>query len=243
MLGDGTGALKNNTRIAFAARILSVFVVILICTAVSAQTRLSPTEELVRITFTSFKHAILAKDGVRASQLIDDDTAALHEKLRQFALNTSKPVLLKERFSTIVAVLAIRHAFSKDDIQNISGRAMYGKTIARGDAGAAKAIPSLSIVKVTPDKNNQSAEAELGMEGFSETVGMRFRFQRGSWRINLTELAEKVSTETEDRIGITPRTPPEVIESVITQLLLPALSEQSKRPVSDEIWIPLAQRS
>ena len=220
----------------------AIIVLVFAAQSATAQQQRPVVEEIVRITFGSFKHALMNREGVLAASYIDDDTIALHEKYRHLALTAPKEVLLKERLSVLVGALSVRQYFTREDIQNINGRVLFAKFVAIGNTGSASAFQSLTIVQVIPERSGLSAIAVMGAEGYSETIRFKFFYHQGRWLIYLMELLETASAELEGKIGITPRTPPDVVEGVITTLLLPALAEQSGRPVSAEIWAPLAQR-
>ena len=224
------------------ATCVAIIVLLFAAQLTTAQQQRPVVEELVRITFTSFKHALMNREGPLAASYIDDDTVALNEKYRRLALFATKEAILKERLSALVGALTVRQYFAKEDVQNIDGRGLFAKFVAVGNVGSARAFQSLTIVQVIPDRSGLSAIAVMGAEGYSETVRFKFFHHQGRWRIYLMELLETASTELEGKIGITPRTPPAVVEDVITTLLLPALAEQSGRPVLAEIWTPLAQR-
>lgn len=234
-----------NFRENFFARAAIIFCAVLISLHVAAQTappRLSIAEESVRITFTSFKHALLARDGTRAARFIDDDTAMLYEKIRRAALDAPKDELLKSTLFFQVAVLGIRQVFTKSDIENISGRDLYGKTVSAGADSGAMGLETLSIAKVHSEPKGLSAYADLGMEGRAETFRIKFLIQQGQWRIYLLDLITIASDEYQARFGLSPKTPASVMEDVVVKYLFPVLALQSGKPVGAEIWVPLAQR-
>jgi hypothetical protein len=234
-------------RAMFFIRVLIAASSVAFCISIAAQPATAQqqrpvAEELVRTTFISFKHALMGRDGVRAASYIDDETAAFYEKMRQAALNTHKAELLKSKLFFQVAVLLVRHYFSQDDIQGITGRDLYGKTVSIGDTSASMGFESLSLLKVTPDENGQTSTADLGLEGRPETFRLKFLNRRGVWQIVLMDLITIGSDELQARFGISPTTSPSAIEQVIVQYMFPAMVQVSGRPVTDAIWTPLSQR-
>src|SRR5262245_46781478 len=105
-------------------------------TSALAQRPSTVAEEIVRITFNSYRAAVLGRDGAKAAQYIDDESAALYEKIRVAALVASKAELLKTSLFFQAAVFSVRHHLTKDDIQKITGRDLYGKTVSFGDASS-----------------------------------------------------------------------------------------------------------
>jgi hypothetical protein len=204
--------------------------------------RISAIEQGVLTAFADFKSALLVKDGARAANYVDDGTAALYERIRLSALAAQKVELLKATLHFQVAVLTIRQSFKKADLQTINGRELYGKTVSAGGASGAMGLENLAIMKVYPEKNGLSALADLGLEGRAETFRIQFFNNRGRWQINLRDLITLAADEMEGRLGISRRTPPDVMEGVIEQYLFPAIAEQSGRPVGAEIWVPLVER-
>src|SRR5262245_35503348 len=108
-----------NSRPAVSARAVAAVCAVMFCSSLAAQPtttpRMSVAEEFVRITFLSFKHALLAKDGARAARYIDDDTAAFYDEIRLSVLHDAKAPLLKKKLSFQTAVLSVRQTLSKAD--------------------------------------------------------------------------------------------------------------------------------
>jgi hypothetical protein len=205
----------------------------------SALAQTSDVSESVRATLAGFKQVLQARDGDAAADYIDDDTAAFYERIRRAALEASKPRLINEPLAFQAAVLAVRHRLSKADIEKIGGRALYAKLITIGDSGSSKVFESLTVSRIEPADDGRSAMADLSLEGRADSIRIKFFSQRGQWKFYLMQLIEAASSELQAGIEITPSSPPEVVESVIEMYLFPALAEQSGKPVSASIWLPL----
>lgn len=210
--------------------------------AVPAGAQRSSVDEPVRVTFTAFKHALLSRDGARAAGFIDDETAALYEQMRRAALEAPKAELLKSTLFFQVVVLTVRQNLTKDEIQNISGRDLYGKTVVLGGLSASMGVEALSVVKVFPGPDGHSAMADLGLDGRPEMFRIKLLNQKGRWRVYLMDLIKIGSDEFQARFGVFPTTSPAAVERVVVQYLFPAIVEQSGQPISPAIWTPLAQR-
>ncbi len=222
---------------------LTAAAAILVAGAPTASAQQSVLEESVQIVFRSFKHATMNREGPLAARLIDDETVSFHEKIRLAALHMEKPELLRQPVFFQVSALSTRLYFARADIERISGRDLFAKYISIGNPGAAKAFETLTIRRVTAERGGLSALAELEHEGKPVDLTLRFFIQRGDWKIDWWRLLSAATAELEGKIGITPRTPPEVVEEVMVRDLFPALALQSGRPVTATIWTPLARRN
>ncbi len=139
-------------------------------------------------------------------------------------------------------MLSTRLYFTRGDIERITGRELFGKFVAIGNPGAAQAFATLTLGRVTPERDRLSALADLENQGKPVDFRVRFFIQQGNWKLDLWWLMKAAVAELEGKIGITPRTPPQVVEEVMQRDLFPALALQSGRPVTTAVWIPLAKR-
>lgn len=224
-------------------RALTAAVVLLFAGVPIASAQQSVIEESVRIVFTSFKHATLNREGPRAARLVDDQTVDFYERTRLAALRMEKPELLRQPVFFQISVLSTRQYFTRADIERIKGRELFGKYVTIGNPGAAKAFETLTLGRVVPEPGGLSALAELEHEGKPADFKLRFFIHQGDWKIDLWRMLKVAVAEMEGKIGIEPRTPPQVVEEVLTRDLLPALALQTGRPVNANIWSPLAKRN
>jgi hypothetical protein len=197
-------------------------------------------EASVRATFTNFKQAVMSRDGVRAARLIDDEAEKFYNRVRVAALSAPKPKLLKMPFFLQMAVITTRHNFKREDIEKIGGREFFGKNVAIGDPGAAEAFANLTLGQVRPEPDGRSALADAVLNGKVTDLRLRFFVKDGLWRVDVMRLLKAAIAELERRFGITPRTPPDVVELVLTRDLFPVLESRSGKPVAPAVWNQMA---
>lgn len=221
--------------------IASSFLALFLSLAVpAAPGRTATVEEGVSIAFRNFQQALDARNGTAAANYIDDRTAAFYEKIRRAALRMPKKQLLKESLFFQAGVFSTRLRFSKDEIGKTDGRGVYAKLTAAGETGAPGAFNFLALIKIQPTKAGASALARVSLAGRPGSVQLRFFTQGGVWKIDLMPLLKTAADDLQEQVGITPRTPPETVEKVIERDFFPTLAQQSGKPVSEKVWIPLA---
>lgn len=200
-------------------------------------------EEPVRAAYASFKSSIMKREGAEAARLVDDETTRYYERVRIAALTMSKAELLKNPLFFQIAVLGTRQYFTRADIEKITGRDLFGKNVDIGDPGATKTFEMVTLGQIKSEQNGLAAFADLEHEGKPTNLTLQFFLKDGRWRIDLMPFMKPAVAELERNIGITPRTPPAVIAEVLERDMFPALAAQTGRPVSQDVWLPMARRN
>lgn len=220
-----------------ASCILALFLSLAV---LAASASAGTVEEGVSTAFANFKQALAARNGAAAANYIDDRTAAFYEKIRRAALRMPKNQLLKEPLFFQIEVFSTRLSFSKAEIEKTDGRGVYTKLAAAGETAALDAFNSLTLIKIQPTRAGASAIAHVSLAGRPGSVPLRFFTQGGVWKIDLIPLLKTATDELQEQIGVTRRTPTETVEKIIERDFFPIMTQQSGKPVTEKVWVPLA---
>jgi hypothetical protein len=184
----------------------------------------------VRICFETYKQAVLKNDGATAVKQIDKCTIDWYRKILLMTLTYDSARLEKESYMKKVNVLISRHFIDRTTLSKMDGPNLFSYLTEIGltDKKALKGI-TVKDIKITGDRallTILSGKGEVLRDIFS------FYHEDGRWKINLSEIDEKIS---------------EVYEKDITELgpaqvnanLMVTLEEMNGEPVSPDIWKPM----
>ncbi|HVR30272.1 MAG TPA: hypothetical protein VMS86_12150, partial [Thermoanaerobaculia bacterium] len=151
----------------------------------------------VRDLFTRYKTALLTADGATASRLVDRETFAYFEEIKDLALSGDEESVRGRPFVDRLLIVTMRHELPAAELGDMDLEGLLEHAIDAGWIGKAS-IAQLGIGEVTVDGQEASAVAVTGGQTPADAAlseGLRYRFVRenGEWRFGFRSLVESIN--------------------------------------------------
>ena len=151
----------------------------------------------IRELFTRYKSALLAGDGATASRLVDAETFAYFEEIKELTLSGSEEQVRTRPFVDRLLVVTMRHELAASDLQGMDLEGLLEHAIDAGWIGK-QSILGLGIGEVTVDGDQATAVAITPGQTPADQVAsesLRYRFVRenGEWRFGFRSLVASIN--------------------------------------------------
>jgi hypothetical protein len=141
--------------------------------------------------WSDFKAALARGDGEKATQLLAEETFVAYEKYRRAALTTTAAELEELSTADVCSILAIRYAFSKEELASSTGRSLVVKAVVR-DLNSGKALDRVEVGEIAYSEDVAIAKS-LHRGKPSPDVLLTFRKQGGSWKWDLQAYGQQAA--------------------------------------------------
>ena len=155
----------------------------LVCSLLAPERALAAEEaDLVREVFTSYRTAILAGDGEKASGLLSQTTYAYYDEMRTLALYGAEETVRAQPLVNQLQVLLFRTRIPSEQLQAFTPQGLIAHAVDQGWIGRQ------GVQRVQPGAVETEGEAAvLSVKIDDQDAGPLFRFNRedGGWRLDL----------------------------------------------------------
>lgn len=186
----------------------------------------------IKTTWENYWSANKARDAVKSAQLADHRTHQYYASLRQLALTGDEASVRKLRPIEKAVVLTMRMV-GKEKLKEFSEKNLVAFVIATGFAGNAGTINMNDYDFIITHKTDAEAEARLSYKSTKQSTRehLRFSFEDGSWKFDVTSIAE--------HLYISSPGSGKTIDDVIIDLV----KQRVGQPITPTIWQPLEKPS
>jgi len=206
-------------------KILRIVLPLVLCIAGCSR---NSEELLVKQTFERYKSAILNNDGDAAYELVDKNTRDWYSITLDRVLTLDRDQIMKLGTLDKMQVIFLRHLISKDKLLQMTPEAMFKYAVDHGWVGK-NSVSGIQVGKV--DIQGKFATGVVRSNGQNSPLRFHFYKERGTWRIDLTELKKWSEAAFASQIEQSGETEMDYIFK-LAQIV-------SGKPVQDSIWSPL----
>ena len=204
----------------------AVTLLVLLVSSTSAFTQKSEVKA-VKVSFDSYKQAILNDRGEEAVQFVDSRTINYYgdvlEKVKHADSATVNALPLMDK----VMVFSVRHRATKEDILSFDGKGLLVYAIKSGMVGKNSVVNS-SIGDVTVE--GTFAKGQYVSNGNKAPFNFNFYKEDNAWKVDLTSIFPTTNMVFRKLVEESGQTENEFLFSILERLT-------GKAP-GDEIWIP-----
>ena len=177
--------------------------------------------------WSTYRSAILAKDGGTASELLSKETIAYYEEVRVLALNAGKSILALHALVDRLNVVTMRVMFTSEELEDLDGARLVEEAVSRGLIGEqGAATTELTRVRVAGNAASGDLVAANGETGGT----LDFRKEDGKWKVHLLSLIKSVDGALKQAAQQAGQAEDEFILTVV--------GAANRKTVSEEIWDP-----
>lgn len=189
------------------------------------------SQRAVKQTFDSYTRALKARDGRTAAELVDRDTLAYFDQMRQHALRSRAQTVKGLNVMDKLMVLSIRAQLGAARLRTTSGKQFFALTVSRGMvAKNPGANQPLGLVTV----RGNDAEAAIAVPPASPVKPRwHFRKENGRWKLRLVPLLRMVAPYMKQMLrNIDPD------ENAALLKIIKMVATKPVRPVGPALWNP-----
>ena len=188
----------------------------------------SPAEtEAASTAWSTYRSAILAKDGETAVDRLSGDTIDYYEEVRVLALTANKQLLALRPMVDRLNVVTMRVTFTSEELEGLNGAGLVEQAVARGLIGAdGTTRTELRRVKVAGNAASGDLVAPNGRTGGT----LDFRKEDGIWKVHLLTLIRSVDGAL--------RNAAQQAGQGEDEFILSAVGAANGKQLTDEIWDP-----
>lgn len=145
----------------------------------------SSNRELVKNCFEEYKTAVTKRDGIKARSVADKETISFYDRVIKHARFSTKSELNKAGLSEKLIVFSVRQNVPLYSVRNFSGDQLFAYMISNGliDNSTMSFIDLGEIELI-----NNAAQAPVIVGGQKAPFTLRFKKEKGIWKINISSL-------------------------------------------------------
>ena len=186
----------------------------------------------IRTLFDSYKAALLAGDGATASRLVDAETFAYFEEIKDLTLTGAPDVVKQRPFVDRLLIVTMRHELPAAELSEMDLEGLLRHAIDAGWIGK-QSIAQLGMGEVTVNGDEATAVAISPGQtpadaALSDSLRYRFVRENGEWRFGFRSLVESIN-----------QTIAQLTEQMGTDqdaLIFMLVEQLSGRKVLPEVW-------
>jgi len=205
---------------------------LLLALALSMVAASQADSQSVKLGFSNYKQALLAKDGARAASAVSANSLSYYGRMRTLALSGTKPQVQARDGTEQILILGLRVRAPSAILKSGSPADLIAYAVDEGMISPGT-VARTELGQVTIE--GDLAEAELVLDGKPVSGGVfRFHHEGTSWKFDLEHasmLARGLFRALAEKRGVSEEA-----------LILDLLSRASGRPIGEEVWTPPGSR-
>ncbi len=140
----------------------------------------------IHAAFSAYHQAVFTGDGQAASELIDDDSIAYYQRVRDLAFDASADETKALDVSDKLTVLLIRARVSAADLQALDGRGLFVMMVEQGWV-AKQSAENVDLADIVVDGDAATGRMVINRE--TTPLEMKFTRTGADWKLNLPHIA------------------------------------------------------
>lgn len=184
-------------------------------------------EEAVNTVFTSYKNAIVSKNGHQAFELINQKTISFYTTVWKASNQADSLTVTSFPFEKKLWVLTTRHLVTPNKATQFNSQLLFEYLVKNGWIHKEN-IASLAIGEISIENN--FAIAQMLSEGYEIPYFFLFEKENGTWKINLIAMLETAGRNVEAIIRES--------EFSENQFIIQSIEQLSGKKANKSIWQP-----
>jgi len=172
---------------------------LLLCSIVTLAAGAAEQDDVAAIKdlFNRYKSALLTGDGATAARLVDAETFAYFEEIKDLTLHGAEEAVRKRPFVDRLLIVTMRHELPAAELEGMDLEGLLKHAIDAGWIGK-QSIMGLGIGEITVAGDEATAVAVTPGQTPADataTEGLRYRFVRdhGEWRFGFRSLVGSIN--------------------------------------------------